>query len=438
MNAVYKNLVKFLLPFAVLACSGTENRQHGFTVENKGLTCDAVVADKDRFLICGESAIYNSSGSASDKDGFCHLRNFSNNDAGTGFSVGNAEEHDRIEKIKMPGGFYIVSGFTGADKNKFVAKLDSKFNLSWARSSDSIQTTDQAEMAINPEGHILLAGKNPSDESYEIQLHLFDPDGKTLWSRKMPSVEILQDIIVTKDQQFLVSFKQKGAYIDGQTRKRYLMNAFYKINKEGQSVWSAKFHFDDDQVHHVFFTKVLEDASGNLYFLGQIAFQANVENAYIVKTNSDGKILWSKFYVGFEDYVFKAGSIDDRGNLLVLGDGYGKKGGLVYASINSEGQVVWSRKSDAANYEQANAVLSNGKSHTLIWDKLFTMAGFEIGQNGKSCLKGNAELKATAQEFSLEMERFNGRMKEIPQHEWKEKTFDVKIFDKVEVKSLCN
>lgn len=431
-------MLRLIWPLAVLACSGTNHKGNGFLVENKGLTCDAQKIDKDHFIICGESTIFTTTAETSNKDGFCHIRKIDNDSQGSGFAIGQAEQADRIEKIKGFNQHFIISGITGENKTKFLAKLDSKFNLIWLRHSDSIQTTDQAELAIDQTGHILLAGKNPADESYQIQLHLFNNDGSCLWSRALPSVEILQDILPTTDQNFLVSFKQKGAYIDGQTRKRYIMNAFYKINKEGQAVWAGKFHLDDDQVHHSYFTKVVEDSQGNLYFLGQIAFQANVENAYIVKTNSNGKILWSKFFVGLEDYVFKSATIAGDGKIKVVGDGYGKKGNLVFASLTSDGQLEWARKLKAANYEQAIAIFATEHSQTIIWDKLFTMAGVNTDEKGKSCIEGNEEVKAKAQEFLIQMERFNGRMSEIPLHGWNEMHIDVKVFDRVETKKLCN
>lgn len=437
MYKIQSFMIKIVWPLAILACAGTIRNQYGFLIENKGLTCDAQKLDKDRFIICGESSVYTTSETASNKDGFCYIRNFKNSSTGIGFALGKSDQQERIEKIRFQDRHYIVSGFSGENKNKFVAKLDDKFNLVWARISDSIQTTDQPELAVNQTAHILVAGKNAADESYQIQLHLFNNDGVCMWSRSMPSVEILQDILPTKDQHFLVSFKQKGAYIDGQTRKRYIMNAFYKINTEGQNIWAGKFHMDDDQVHHSYFTKVVEDSKAQLYFLGHIAFQANVENAYIVKTNADGKIIWSKFYVGLENYVFKSASIGDDGKIFIIGDGYGKNGGLVYASIQEDGKIEWARKSKSANYEQAISVIPSENSFTIIWDKLFTMAGFSTDNNGNTCLEASEELKVSAQEYMIQMERFNGRMGELPLHTWKEMNMETKVFDQFAVKNLC-
>ncbi|MBK9107036.1 MAG: hypothetical protein IPM92_01300 [Saprospiraceae bacterium] len=437
MYKIQNYMIRFVWPLAILACSGTMHNQHGFMIENKGLTCDAQKLDQERFIICGESSAFTGSATAGNKDGFCFIRNFNNSSTGIGFALGKSEQQERIEKIRIQDRHYFVSGYSGENKNKFVAKLDDKFNLIWARSSDSIQSTDQPELAVNLSSHILLAGKNSADESYQIQLHLFNGDGACLWSKSMPSVEILQDILPTKDQNFLISFKQKGAYIDGQTRKRYIMNSFYKINTEGQQVWAGKFHMDDDQVHHSYFTKVVEDSKTQLYFIGHIAFQANVENAYIVKTNSDGKILWSKFYVGLENYVFKSASIGEDGKIFIIGDGYGKNGGLVYASIREDGQIEWARKSKSANYEQAISVIPSENSFTIIWDKLFTMAGFSTDKKGNACLGENEELKVSAQEFMIQMERFKGRMGDLPLHAWKELDMETKVFDQIAVKNLC-
>lgn len=437
MRLGWKFFTRFFFPFCILACSGTVGNQGGTLLETKGLTCDAHLTFNDQLLVCGETAQFAHSGNNSVKDGYCLL--FSPGSADANMHVyGNDQVSHRIERMRAYGKEWIVTGIRGEQKNKFIARLNDQFDPVWALSSDTLQTTDQVEMAVDQNGNTLFSCKHPSSEAYELFIYLMNQQGQCQWGRALSSVEILQDIFLTKDQQFFISFKQKGAYIDGQTRKRYLMNSFYKMDASGQLLWAAKFHLDDDQIHHAHFNKVVEDPQGFLYFIGVIALQPNMENAYIVKTNSEGKILWSKFYNGLQDVTLKHGIITKKGNLLIIADGYGKQGGLTTLEVNQDGEVLWSRKFESANYEQAVAALESKNSFLFVWDKLFTMGQFSSNQEGKSCIASELLKDIKPQEILIQFERFNGRVKEIPCHVWMPFELMHKSQEKIALKKLCN
>jgi len=433
----WNNLTNLYLPLLILSCSGITVRENGMLLKTKGLTCDAIAGAENQILICGETSTFSMHPESGQKDGYCLELSVGGND-GPLHQFHFENQSCRIEKIRPSKQNWAITGIRGDQKNKFVGLLNEQFEPLWVMTSDTLQTTDQVEMAANSAGELLLSCKHPGSDAYQMFIYQFDSQGQCQWARSISSVEILQDMLITKDQHYFISFKQKGAYIDGQTRKRYLMNSFYKLDGTGQVIWAAKFHMDDDQIHHAHFNKVIEDAAGSLYFIGIIAFQPNVENAYVVKTNVDGKIIWSKFYVGLEEVTLKSACFTKKGNVLLFGDGYGKKGGLTAMEINPNGESIWTRKFNSANYEQAIAVIEGKSAHWLVWDKLFTIGHFTLNQEGKSCMPSEIIQNVKPQEVLINMEKFKGRIEEIATGNWQKAKLEHTVQKNVKFDQLCN
>ncbi len=425
--------IAFLL---ILSCSGVATDSFSFTLENKGLTADAAITEEGQILLCGESAVYNSDKDPSNKDAFVYQFN-PKSATSVGFSFGTPAVPDRCERMFVSKKDIYIRGYSGEDKESFIMKMDAAGDFKWALKAPGHQSTDQAEMAVNANGDVLIATKNLAAEAYDMDFHLLDANGQHLWSRKLKSVEVLQDIDALKDGSFLISFKQKGAYLDGQTRKRYLMNTFDRIDNKGDLVSSIKFHFDDDQVHGVVFSEVLENQEGQYYFLGRLELQkGNEGHIYFLKANSDGSLIYSKFVANGPDYRIRSAVFTPKGNLLVLADGYGRKGGLLYFEMSPDGKILWSRQMTSAQYDQAIRVLGAEKGSWIIWDRLFRFSGFHIDPKGQSCLSDEQFPEMQLQDLAVQTDHFKGQL-EMDSVKWDKLHFDIKRHDFPELKSDC-
>lgn len=425
--------IAFLL---VLSCSGVAPDSFSFTLENKGLTADAGLTNEGQILLCGESAVFNSDKDPSNKDAFVYQFTPESGSA-VGYSFGVAGIPDRCERMFVSNKDIYIRGYSGEEKESFIMKMNTGGTFEWGQKASGHQSTDQSEMAVNAKGEVLIATKNLSAEAYDMDVHLFDSKGQYLWSRRLKSVEVLQDIDALKDGNFLISFKQKGAYLDGQTRKRYLMNTFDLMDTQGNMVSSIKFHFDDDQVHGVVFSEVLEDANAHLYFLGRLELQkGNEGHIYILKANSDGSLVYSKFVANGPDFRIRSAVFTPKGNLLILADGYGRKGGLLYFEMSPDGKILWSRQVASAQYDQAIRVLGTGKGSWIVWDRLFRFSAFHIDPQGKSCLSDESFPEMELQDLAVQTDHFKGQA-ELDTVKWEKLSFDIKRHDFPQLKSDC-
>lgn len=392
------------------ACSNVSFDQKASTFSNKGITSDALLDAKGNFYICGETSVFTSGkpSQAVNKDAFFVY----SNDFGKtfhGYSYGEANQAERFERILTYDNSLILSGFYGDSKSKFLLRVLPEGKPVWAIQSEIYKTFDQGDVAVDPTGNILLSSKNPTDDAYLGFMHLIDKEGNCKWSKRMSAMEIMQDIICTRDSQFIISYKQKGAFIDGSTRKKYWMNSFHKINKEGSFIWSNKFHIEVDQASDCVFNKVLEDQAGNLYFIGRIELlKSKGHDLFIIKTNSTGTILWSSIYATSNEFAFKNACFHESGNLLLVADGYGKNGGLVYMEMKPDGVISWSKIKATANYEQVINILPGKNKYAIVWDKLLNFSTFTMDAKGNSCYTDVKEQIIERQNFPVLLDTYHG------------------------------
>ncbi len=424
------------LIFLFFACSNIASDQKASHYNNKGITCDGIEV-KGQTIICGETSVYTSEKAGNGiKDAFLVMSpDFGKSNQA--YSMNYQNVPSRFEKIIPFENDLVIGGFYGESKNKLLIRTNDKGAAIWGVQSEKYRTFDPGDMAMNPAGDIFMVTKDPASEAYHGTVHLFDKDGNCKWSKDMSSIEIMQDIIATKDGHFLISYKQKGAYIDGSTRKKYWMNSFHKIDQSGEIMWSRKFHLDNELVDECVFSKVLEDKSGNLYFIGKIdLLKPRKQHPFITKTDKEGKVFWSYVYDCTPELNFKSGCFDATGNLILVADGYAKNGGISFMQMAPDGNVLWAKMTKTANYEQAISVFPTKNGFEIIWDKLLNFASFTINQKGQCCSAKTEELAFTRQKFPIQLDDFKGNWETV-QAEWKKMEFKLTPHSDVTSTSDC-
>lgn len=430
----------FIFSFILIACSQVAPDQKSILLQTKGLTCDAILTNSSELLICGETASH--AGTDSKKNGFKDAYVFQTNSSSksTGLtSYGIPGKSVRFEQICLNGSDRYVSGNYGDDKNKLICKLGTKNEVLWSMGSTIYKTIDKGDLAVDAAGNCLLPTKDPSSDAYEACLHLFDANGVCKWSRKLKAVEVWQDVIVTTDQKFMISYKQKGAYINGELRKKYWINTFQIVDPVGELIQYRNFHFEYDLITDWHFNKLIQDKKGNLYFIGKIEYRnTNKQEAFIIKTAIDGKIIWSHTYSADNgmEYAFKNACLTATGNLMILGDGYSKKGGIVFLELNSDGKISWAKLKSAAYFDQAMVIISKGKNYEIIWDKLLNMAMFSCNEKGQTCTNDLQEIHFTQKNFPVLLNENNGSWENIA-GDWTAIQFDVNQQGNLAVEDGC-
>ncbi|RDC61641.1 DUF7619 domain-containing protein [Adhaeribacter pallidiroseus] len=200
----------------------------------------------------------------------------------------------------------------------FIAKYNGKENqLIWIKQHTSYTLMPAyLDGIVDPEGNVYITGR--ADYSNFV-LEKLDRNGNLLWEKKYKSKTIFNDFVgygVTVDKQgnsYIVgSFD--GANIDGfafnlnSTKLNAQTDFLIKFNPDGKALW-VKTTLNEN----INYTSITIDNSGNLVtsgsFIGKVNFNdielensspddgyGKVDNAFLVKRDPNGNILWAKSY----------------------------------------------------------------------------------------------------------------------------------------------
>ncbi len=426
-----------LLTSWILACAGSPAHQEAFLVETRGLCSDAFLLGKNRIAVCGESANYKFPGSSNAKDGFVWIRDLGTS-GGSGIAFSSGQADSRIERVVSTNAGYVLAGFSGPDRDHLLVCADTNWTVKWSRTATGQHSTDLPVLALGTDGSILHASRPTDGEAFLTDLHLTDPSGNVRWTRRIPSVETMQGLITGSSGDFLVSYKQKGAYLAGQTRKRYLMNSFQRFDLSGKVMQSIRFLFDDDQVQNAVFGDVAELPGGRLLFAGKLVLSSGNEFAFALLSQPGGKILWSNIYTGLQNHHFKRIAINPEGKFLLLADAYGKQGGMALIRLAQDGTVEDAKTWKASSYEQAaGLILTEDGFCTAIWDRLFAIAGAVFDPKFRACVEGLESPEVKPQQVYVLQEAFRDRVEELPAQEWKDAGVRSERLSSIQEKPLC-
>ncbi len=142
-----------------------------------------------------------------------------------------------------------------------------------------------------------------------------------------------------------------------------------KISSSGKREWFTGFGGDDDDIAHA----VVETGDGYLLAGSTDSFGRNYKSVYVVRTDKDGKKIWSNIYGGTrEDEAFGVTRSTDGGFVIVgRTESFTRRNGfdLYLLKIDGKGKVLWERtyggESDDAGYD----VLALSDGYLVVGEK---------------------------------------------------------------------
>ncbi len=408
-------VMRFVILFVIAAsCTHYSGGQKAFHFENKGITTDALRLSDQSLLICGESS------TGASKEGVL-LRLNAKGEADQVIGLGDGQNAFRLEKLGLAAGQIVSSGYGFEDKASMVAGFGNNLELKWLLRADSLMPFEEPALCADSKGNVVVLSKAPSAWSpYYGVFTLINQEGKVMWNRKVDMIDVMSDIVALRNGDFLTCFKQKGAYIDGGTHKKYYMISVMRFTVQGELAYQVKFLVDREQFLDVDFNKVLESSGGELYFCGRSRNLANRTDLLVVKTDKGGKIIWSKTYQTNQEQGIKAATFDSKGNIVLVADSYGHSGGMLRSAIDPSGNVLWANFNKSTPYEQMRAVFTLKDGFQYICDRTLNMGVYLSTGNGSVCFggSGSANLTVGSAEFILsnntnEFQEYNAGWKRV-------------------------
>lgn len=259
---------------------------------------------------------------------------------------------------RISDGNYILSGFTtsygAGGQDAFLVKIDPNGNTAWEKSYGG-SGADRIEAAYeNPDGTIIAVGASDSDgTNSQFFLIKTTSAGDTIWTRKIggSAFEYGNMVKPTSDGGYII-VGQTFSY--GAGSGDYYM---VKTDGNGDTTWTKTFggaNLDEAK-------NVRQTADGGYIITGdaEMIF-AGDQDIYIVKTDANGNISWTKTYRGNDKDISKMIEQTPDGGYIVAGitRSFGQSGPPDWwvLKTNSTGDTLWTRMYGGSSNEHLYAI----------------------------------------------------------------------------------
>ncbi len=285
-----------------------------------------------------------------------------------------------------------VSGVSGGNRNYLIViKLDASGNLEWSKFYSASTRNGAHSIIQTPEGGFVIGGyaETYDNGSWGYVLKT-DFSGNVEWSKRIfdrsyyPAV---QTLVVTKDSGYAFTANETagGAYYD-----IFLI----KLDKTGKFKWAKSVGGISTDMP----TGLIETADGGFAVTG---FTFDIESTpqyqfmYILKTDKDGNLNFSKRIKGENSDNAKTIAETEDGNILISGSipsVSGSYANFFVSEINGEGKILWTKtvssdtasfqatkliRTSAGDYAAAGITGKNGSNDFLLmrFDSNFSLCG---------------------------------------------------------------
>jgi hypothetical protein len=230
-------------------------------------------------------------------------------------TFGGVNDDNCFAILQLPSSDYVLTGDwdLGGTDDLYVMKLDSEGNELWRRvySGDNLGFGHSLQMTSDG-GFILFGGINLYGD-LDMWLIKTDANGIMEWEKTFGgrTPETATSVIQTMDNGFLLG----GWILPSDLNKSIWL---IKTDDEGNTVWEKKIDAGHSKEPYVN-TLGLDETNDGDYIVAGEKIVSNDKNAWLIKTDVNGNILWDMTIGGLSDeYCCGVQQIDDN-NYIVVG-----------------------------------------------------------------------------------------------------------------------
>ena len=259
---------------------------------------------------------------------------------------GNESDHTYDIEQTIDDG-YIVCGTTNSfgngESDIWLLKLNALGDTIWTKIYGGSQYDSGRDILLANDSGFVVIGYTYSFGNGESDIWLLkiNETGDTLWTKTFGGIE--------SDYAYSVIQNTDGGYLIGGTSlyPGQLGSDIWLIKTDlnGDSIWTKRFGYSDSLEENC--SDVINTNDGGYIIAGNTAgFTSPLSDVWIIKTNSFGDTLWSKYYGGSSfDWCTDIQQTAD-GGIIVTGftDSFGSGGTDVWLfKIDETGNIVWDK-----------------------------------------------------------------------------------------------
>ncbi len=296
---------------------------------------------------------------------------------GTGTEIG----HD-IQQT-ADGGYIIAGesiGLGAANADFYLIRTDINGNLLWSKTYGGADYERCYAVDQTTDGGFILTGRTNSFGAGQDDLYLVKTDinGDTLWTKTYggSNDDVGRSVRQTSDGGYIITGFTRS--YDAGNGDVYLIKTDSSGNVSWTKVIGGAFMEDGWSVQQTF--------DGGYIITGfTVTYGAGSYDVYLIKTDTNGNILWSKTYGGTSNDVGYSVQQTDDGGYIITGKtasfGAGGFGWDVYLiKTDSTGDTLWTRTFGGTNDDKGHSVQQTGDG------------GYIIAGQSQSFISGNIDM----------------------------------------------
>lgn len=254
---------------------------------------------------------------------------------------------DGLDVIPAQGGGYIITGMITNDiiddMDIYIVKTNNNGDIEWTKTygGNKPEYSFNILQATDASGYFIIGyTQSFGSGDYDSWLLKIDNSGDTLWTKRYGTWGNDQgkEIIPTSDGNYVIAgYSNSATYPDYQS---YLI----KINPSGNILWEKYYGGSNMEIGN----SVKQCPDGGYVMFGQtFSYGAGGGDAYMVKTNASGDLLWTKTFGGAQnDEGICIVSNSDNTFALCIRDSssVGKDIEVQIIKTDANGDIIWDKK----------------------------------------------------------------------------------------------
>jgi hypothetical protein len=272
-------------------------------------------------------------------------------------------------------GGYIVAGETyslGAD-GVFLIKTDANGNIIWAKTYGGTGGEGAFSVQQTSDGGYIVAGYTGSWPYYDIFLIKTDANGNIIWAKAYGGT--------SGDQAYSVQQTSDGGYIvagyTGSFGAGYGDIFLIKTDANGNVQWAKTYGGTDLDWAY----SVQQTSDGGYIVAGfTYSFGAGSWDIFLIKTDTNGNIIWAKTYGGTDWDVARSVQQTSDGGYIVAGRTGSFGAGdydIFLIKTDANGNIIWAKTYGGISYDRASSVQQTSDGGYIVagWTYSFGAGG---------------------------------------------------------------
>jgi len=245
---------------------------------------------------------------------------------------------------------YIIGAHSGSfgagSHDVYLIKCDNVGNVIWTRTYGGSSADGAYSMQLTTDGGYIIAAHTSSFGAGQHDVYLIktDVNGDTAWTRAYGGSggDFLRAVDQTLDEGY-ISVSETFSFGAG-SADIYLV----KVDQLGNLLWSKTYGGSSSD-----FGYSVSQTTDSGYIIGGFttSFGAGQSDMYLVKTDTDGAVLWAKTYGGpLSDFGYSVQETNDGGYIIAgFTQSFGVGGDVYLVRTDSSGVLLWSKNYGGAS-----------------------------------------------------------------------------------------